>query len=46
MSYPDQPAFVAESLAAYYGLRALKIALPDDENYAALLKRFQVAVSG
>jgi hypothetical protein len=36
----EHPAWVAESLASYYGVRALQISLPNDQNVSKLLKRF------
>jgi hypothetical protein len=41
LHYPDQPTWVAESLAAYYGARAVQIALPNDSKSDDLMKRFQ-----
>lgn len=40
MHYVDQPEWVAESLASYYGVRALQVALPKDETVNALRDRF------
>ncbi len=41
LHYPNQPSWVAESLAAYYGSRAVQIALPNDPKSYDLMKRFQ-----
>lgn len=41
MNYPNQPTWVSESLAAYYGARAVKIALPHDSNSDILMARFE-----
>lgn len=41
MHYPNQPTWVSESLAAYYGARAVQIALPDDPRSTALMERFE-----
>lgn len=41
MHYADQPGWVAESLASYYGARATKVALPNNPNSSALMERFQ-----
>ena len=41
LHYPNQPSWVAESLAAYYGARAVQIALPNDPKSDALMRRFQ-----
>lgn len=40
MHYPNQPTWISESLASYYGIRALQNALPDDPNTVALIDRF------
>jgi len=45
MHYPNQPAWVAESLASYYGIRALEVALPNDPATSALLNRFLASAS-
>ncbi len=41
MQYPDQPSWAAESLATYYGIRAIEIASPNDPDNIALLQRFK-----
>lgn len=40
MNYPEQPTWVSESLASYYGVRAMQIALPNDPGSTALLEKF------
>jgi hypothetical protein len=40
-NYPSQPAWVSESLASYYGINALQVALARDPNASALLMRFE-----
>lgn len=39
-NYSEQPIWVSESLASYYGIRALQFALPNDANAAALIEKF------
>lgn len=41
MNHHDQPPWVAESLASYYGIRALQQVLPDDPDVSKLMTRFQ-----
>lgn len=40
-NYHNQPPWIAESLASYYGIRALQQALPGDPDVAQLMARFQ-----
>jgi len=41
MHYPNQPTWISESLAAYYGARAVQVALPNDPSSIALMQRFE-----
>lgn len=43
LNYSSQPVWMAESLASYYGMMALKQALPEDSQVQALLQRFETA---
>lgn len=36
----EQPAWAAESLASYYGIKALQVSLPNDPDTSKLLERF------
>ena len=40
MNYPTQPTWISESLASYYGIRALEVSLPNDPATSALKERF------
>jgi hypothetical protein len=42
-NYKDQPHWISESLASYYGLLALQHALPQDPKVAQLQDRFQTS---
>lgn len=41
LSYPIQPPWVAESLASYYGVRALEVAAAHDPDMLSLVQKFQ-----
>jgi hypothetical protein len=41
--YPDEPSWVQESLASYYGSRAVEVAIPEEG--PALMKRFKDAAA-
>lgn len=45
MNYSPQPAWISESLASYYGIRALQTATPEDPKISALLELFLIGAN-